>query len=193
MVTDISLQTPRLILREYQQSDFHGVHAYASDPATVKFMTWGPNTPADTQNFIDMAIAEQFIDPRINYYFVVAFRYTNLNPEFNKDQIIGGCGIHIQKNDPDHAYIGYGFNKIFWGEGYATEAAVALIRFGFDELGLRRICATCDTRNIASVHVLEKTGMRREWHKIKHIRQKGAWRDSYLYAILADEWQEQCS
>ncbi len=48
--------TSRLILRDYKDADFDGVHAYAKDPETVRIMTWGPNTSDDTLNFIRVAI-----------------------------------------------------------------------------------------------------------------------------------------
>lgn len=69
-----------------------------------------------------------------------------------------------------------------------TEAVAAILKFGFSELNLHRIWATCDTRNVASARVMEKLGMRREAHYVKDAWEKGAWRDSFLYAILNEEW-----
>jgi ribosomal-protein-alanine N-acetyltransferase len=178
----ITLMTPRLIIRDYQAGDFPGVHEYSRDLETVKFMTWGPNSPEDTRKFIKLAISQQAINPRVNYHFVVLWRDTLT--------IIGGCGIHIQKPYSHSAELGYGFNKSYWGQGIATEAVGALHQFGIETLRLHRISATCDIRNIASARVMEKNNMRREAHFIKHIWQRSEWRDSYLYAILEDEWQE---
>ena len=84
---------------------------------------------------------------------------------------------------------GYCLNRDYWGHGYATEAAQAVISFGFEQLGLHRIFAICDPCNVASWRVLARAGMRREGHLLEDRWQKGQWRDSYLYAILEREWE----
>jgi len=73
---------------------------------------------------------------------------------------------------------------------YATEAARALLTFGFGQLRLHRIFATCDPANTASARVLEKIGMQREGLLREHEWVKGRWRDSFLYAILDHEWKK---
>ncbi len=174
------IQTERLILREYQESDFDGVHAFASEPKTVQFMTWGPNTPEDTRKFIQASHAHQTADPRRDFLFVVELRADC--------QIIGGCGIHIRRPEHQGAEIGYAFHPNSWGQGYGTETAAALLKFGFKTLKLHRIAATCDPRNIGSARIMEKNGMRREAHYRQHLWQRGEWRDSYHYAILKSEY-----
>jgi RimJ/RimL family protein N-acetyltransferase len=178
---NIPISTQRLRLREYTEADFEGVHAYSQDLETVRFMTWGPNTPEDTQKFIQLAISQQAVKPRVNFHFVIALQET--------DQIIGGCGIHIQRPEHRGAEIGYCFNRVFWGQGYATETMEALLKFGFEALNLHRIIATCDPRNIGSERVMQKNGLRKEAHYIQELWQKNEWRDSLLYAILDHEWQ----
>ena len=76
----------------------------------------------------------------------------------------------------------------YWGRGYMTEAGRAILDVAFREIDLHRVWATCDPRNRASYRVMEKLGMRREAHFRKGVMEKGEWRDSYLYAILAEEW-----
>ena len=178
---DIFLTTPRLTLREYAEDDFAGVHAYAQDPETVRFMTWGPNTPQQTRDFIREAIAQQQVEPRVNYHLVAALRESG--------QIIGGCGIHIRQPEHRGAEIGYCFNRAFWGQGYATEAMAELLRFGFEDLQMHRIYARCDPLNLGSERVMQKNGLRKEAHFRQIYWRKGKWRDSLLYAILEDEWK----
>lgn len=93
--------------------------------------------------------------------------------------------------NPDNreGWLGFCLNRHFWGKGYGTETANALLRFGFQQLDLHRIYATCDPSNNASAHVLEKIGMQREGHLREHKWAKGRWRDSLLYAILESEWK----
>jgi len=75
-----------------------------------------------------------------------------------------------------------------WGKGIATEAAKQLLDYGFGELGLHRIWATCLPENPASAQVLEKVGMRREGFLVKNLKIQGVWKSSFLYAMLAEEW-----
>lgn len=182
MNPSITITTPRLTLREYLETDFPGIHAYSKDQETTRFMRWGPNTPEDTRKFIRRTMDAQSVEPRVDYFFVVCLKHGG--------QIIGGFGIHLDEDTWQCATIGYGFNKAYWGQGYATEATQALIQFGFSWLGMRRIQAFCDTRNLASARVMEKNQMQREALLDKHMWQKGEWRDSYLYAILADIWRD---
>jgi RimJ/RimL family protein N-acetyltransferase len=69
-----------------------------------------------------------------------------------------------------------------------TEAATALLRLGFGELGLHRLTAKCSARNAASARLMERLGMRREGHLVGTRLVKGEWRDELVYAMLADEW-----
>jgi RimJ/RimL family protein N-acetyltransferase len=73
--------------------------------------------------------------------------------------------------------------------GYATEAARAMLTYGFDSLGSHRIWAECNADNAASAHVLEKLGMRREAHFREHDYFKDRWWDTLIYAMLDREWR----
>lgn len=174
-------RTERLVLRDFEVADWTSVHSYASDSEVVRYMDWGPNTEEDSKNFIQRAIAYQKEQPRKKYTLAIVLK--------KKDTLIGGCGIHVSNPDNREGWIGYCLNHNFWGQGYATETAKALLKFGFDQLNLHRIFATCDPANIASAHVLEKIGMKHEGHLREHKWAKGKWRDSLLYAILDYEWK----
>jgi len=176
------IRTQRLVLRDFEEADWKSVHDYASDIEVVRFMPWGPNTVEDTQNFIRRTIASQQEQPRRNYSLGVILTSQNL--------LIGGCGIYVSNPDEREGYIGYVFNRNYWGQGYATEAAKALLEFGFRQLNLHRIYATCDPANKASARVLEKTGMQLEGHVREHRWVKEKWRDSLQYAIIDHEWKQ---
>lgn len=80
--------------------------------------------------------------------------------------------------------IGYVLARESWGIGYATEATGRLLAFGFNELGLHKISATCDPENRASVAVLAKNGMHREGVLGDHIYARGQWRDRLLPSVI---------
>lgn len=173
--------TQRLLLRELVEADWGAVHQYASDPEVVRYLPWGPNTEAETRAFVRRRIASQQEDPRRQYEFAVVLKAEGL--------FIGTCGLHLSGPEDPEAWVGYALSRRFWGQGYATEAARALLAFGFDELGLHRIFATRDPANVASARVLEKIGMRREGLLQQHLWGKGRWHDRLLYAILDCEWE----
>ena len=76
-----------------------------------------------------------------------------------------------------------------YSRGLATEAAVALLRLGFEGLGLHRITGHLDARNIASARVLERAGLAREAHLVENEFVKGEWSDELVYAMLRSEWE----
>jgi [ribosomal protein S5]-alanine N-acetyltransferase len=75
-----------------------------------------------------------------------------------------------------------------WGQGYASEAAAAILHFAFASLGLHRVQATCRPENVASARVLEKIGMVEEGLLRDHIRIRGRWHDSLLYAADVSDY-----
>ena len=178
----VTIRIGRLVLRELEDADWKAVHEYSSDSEVVRYMSWGPNTEEEDKSFILRAIAYQREQPRRNYALAMVLKANDI--------LIGGCGLHISNLDNREAWLGYCLNRHFWRYGYATEAAGALLAFGFEELNLHRIFATCDPANIASAHVMEKIGMQREGHLRQHMWEKGRWRDSLLYAVLESERQK---
>ena len=88
------------------------------------------------------------------------------------------------------AELGWVLDPAFEGRGYATEAVRELVRMCFEDLGLRRVVATCFADNAPSWRLMERLGMRREQHAVGDaLHRSGAWSDSYGYALLATEWE----
>jgi ribosomal-protein-alanine N-acetyltransferase len=174
----MKLITKRLLIRDFTPDDADAVHLYASNPLVATHMIWGPNTKEETAGFIDRAIEMQQQQPRTDFEFAVVIQET--------DTLIGGCGIHVL--EPKQAEIGYCFNPQYWRQGYAAEASAALLAFGFRELGVHRIYATCRPRNIGSAKVMQKIGMTYEGHLREHMWHKGKWHDSFQYSILELEF-----
>jgi len=103
-------------------------------------------------------------------------------------QLIGGAGM--RETDPEHsqAEMGFWIGVEFWGRGYATEAARAVIKYAFGVLKLNRVYAHHMVRNPASGRVLVKIGMQREGVLRQRVRKWGVFEDVVLLAILRDEW-----
>ncbi|GGO00369.1 GNAT family N-acetyltransferase [Saccharibacillus kuerlensis] len=120
----MTIETERLILRDAVPEDWAAIHEYSSDPQVVKYSMWGPNTEEQTREYIAQVIEMQRERPRMNYELAVTLRESG--------RLIGGCGIH---KAGFNAEIGYTFNPRFGKKGYATEAAFALLQFGFETIG----------------------------------------------------------
>ena len=85
--------------------------------------------------------------------------------------------------------MGYEIAPEHWGQGYATEAARAILAFGLRELRLHRVWASCVADNLGSARVLTRLGMRLEGRLREAEFYKGRYWDTLIFAILKDEWQ----
>ncbi len=178
MGESFELKTERLLLRDFVEDDFTDVQSYAEDPEVVRYMSWGPNEPEETRAFLRRARGPIGADPRSDFELAIT-RLTD-------GRVLGGVGLH---RDGTNAMLGYCLRRDAWGRGYATEAARALLQFGFASLGVHRVWAGCDPQNSASANVLHKLGMRQEGHLREESLVRGEWRDSLLFAVLAHEWR----
>jgi RimJ/RimL family protein N-acetyltransferase len=174
-----TLATKRLVIREFQTSDWRAMHVYASDPETVRY-TEGPNSESDARRFVRHALKYRLSRPRTQYELAITLRETG--------EMIGHCDIEKRLQQPKIGIIGFILNKVHWNKGYGTEAVRALIEFGFTRLALHKISALCDPENIGSIRVLEKSGMKLEGHLKENFALRGRWTDEMLYSILEREW-----
>lgn len=172
----MKIKTERLIIRDFVRDDWESVHRYASDEQVTEYMEWGPNRKKDTTQFIEQALLMQLQKKRKDYEFAVVLRDTS--------ELIGGCGIHINQSNGE---IGYCFNPEYTGKGYATEAAQAVLKFGFNEVGLHRIYAKCRPQNTRSANLMKRLGMQQEGYLREHLWYKGKFHDSLLFSILVEE------
>ena len=174
------VRTERLLLRDFRETDFDDVHAYGSDPEVARYMPWGPNTPDDTRDFLARSLLQQASWPRLEFGLAIEQAGTS--------SVIGSVALHLIDGPNRTVELGYCLRRDLWRQGLVTEAARAMVDAGFRSLDLHRIAATCDARNVASYSVMQKLGMRREGLLRRDRQVKGEWRDTYVYAVLAEEW-----
>ena len=175
------LETERLRLREFRAGDLDDIHAYAKDPKVARFMDWGPNTFEESVHFLGLQIKGQAVWPRPDVSLALELK--------SSGGVIGSIRLWVVDAERGTAEIGYSLGRPYWRKGFASEAAHAMLAAGFQTLNLHRITATCDKRNRGSWGLMRKLGMRREALLRQDRMIKGAWRDTYLYAILQDEWR----
>jgi [ribosomal protein S5]-alanine N-acetyltransferase len=176
----MKLETERLILRDFVKDDWQRVLEYQSDPLYLRYYEWTERTPEAAQEFVSWFLDHQKQKPRIKFQLAVVLKSNN--------QLIGNCGIRMDKANALQADIGYELDPNHWNHGYATEAAHAIVDFGFSSFGLHRVWSWCVADNVGSAHVLEKLGMRLEGHLRENEYYRGRWWDTLMYAILVNEW-----
>jgi [ribosomal protein S5]-alanine N-acetyltransferase len=153
------IETNRLILREFQRRDLQELAPILADPKVMKFSTTGVNSVAQVEKKIEGFIA---------CYEELGFgKWAVILKESN--QLLGYCGIAVDRiDDKDEKELGYRLDSRYWGQGLATEAASAAIKYGFEQLKLAYVLGVVEPANLASVRVLEKVGMRHERATIFH-------------------------
>ena len=169
--------TQRLHIRGFRADDWKDLYDYLSDEKVIKYEPYDTFTEEESRHeAVKRSMNEDFL--------AVCLRET--------DKVIGN--LYFSKEEFDTWEVGYVFNTLYQGKGFATEGARALLQEAFEQMGVRRVIARCNPENEASWHLLERLGMRREGHLLQNIYfrcdEKGEpiWQDTYEYAILATEW-----
>ncbi len=178
-VTTSPLLTDRLRLRAFRVEDAADLYAYLSDPRVYRFE---PGAPLDQEGA--QRTAQEFAaDP--NFWAVELLI---------ESRVIGQ--IYFAQQEPSRLLtweLGYILSPAYQRQGYASEAAAALVDYGFRCLGVYRVIAHCNPQNLASWKLLEKLGFRREAHHLRdnffHRDANGSpiWNDTYVYALLAED------
>ena len=172
------LVTDRLVLRDYTMLDLEVEYQNNIDPELFTYMPFGPGTLEGTRERIERMIEKQNQDPRTDFDVAVTLKKSMV--------LIGGC--RLNKTSDIEGHVGYKFARSHWGKGYATEAAKALVDYGFNVLKLHRVYATVHPENGASIRVLEMVGMMREGRLRENMLYDGVYGDSLIYSILEHEW-----
>ena len=175
------IETDRLTLREFSEEDWVPVLAYQQNPLYLRYYPWTDRTEADARAFVGMFLDWQGELPRRRFQLAITLR--------DSGHLVGNCGLRRKPDKDWEADLGYELDPEHWGRGYATEAARAMVNFGFGELGLDRISSWCIADNAASARVLERLGFRQEGRLSRNEYFKGRWWDTLLYALLRDKWE----
>ena len=176
------IRTKRLLLRPFAPGDVDALYAYHRLPETHRYLY----SEARSRAQVEALVAERAGKTALTG----AGQELHLVAELaDTGELAGDCVLFWRSQDHQKGEIGYTFNPACHGRGLATETAVALLRLGFERLGLHRITGHLDARNIASARVLERAGMRLEAHLVENEFVKGEWSDELVYAMLRHEWE----
>ena len=143
------IETERLFLRMYRADELEEVYHLCTDADITKFFSFS--------NEITKKNVMASLPKRIERWRTQGFGQFGVFSK-NDEKLIGYCGLQYLDNTIE-VEIYYGFFKNFWGKGFATEAAKAMLRFGFEEAKLKKIAAVIHPENLSSQKVLLKLGL----------------------------------
>ena len=176
-----SLNTARLRLRPFIQADAEAVFALNSNPRVLRYWDSPPwKDRAQANRFL--TICEQMQQDGTGARLAIE--------RADNAAFLGWCNLFNWNPVHRSAKLGYCLDIPAWGQGFATEAAHALLQWSFNALDLNRVQSETDTRNIASNRVLEKLGFTHEGTLRQDCIVDGEISDSRVYGLLRQDWEQ---
>jgi len=177
------VQTARLVLRNFIDSDLESFLAYRNDLEVAKYQGWGLPYPREKgEDFIAFMKERTALKQGGWIQFAIALKDT--------DELIGDLGCYIKEDDIRQARIGFTIAAKHWRKGYISEVIPCLLEYLFEDMDIHRVVADCDVDNVASYRTLEKLGFRREAHFVESYLVNGVYASEYHYGLLQREWRE---
>ena len=173
-----TLDTPRLVLRPFALEDSFVVQQLAGAREIARMTTHIPHPYEDGMAGEWIKDHQALFECGTHHIFAIVAR--------EQSQLCGAIGLVVNAHD-SNAELGYWIGVPFWGRGYCTEAAAAVIAYAFSQLRLHRVHASCFGCNASSRRVLEKIGMVREGTLREHVNKWDQFEDLEKYAILAGQ------
>lgn len=180
-VPSYPIETERLRLRPFNRGDVDAVFAYRSLKQVAEFLFDDPMSHDEVAEAVRARAAQVAFSGEGDKILLGIERRDN-------SRLIGEVSLIWRNVADQQAEIGYILHPEAQGQGIATEAARAMLAFGFEDVGLHRIYARCDARNTASARVMQRLGMRQEAHFREHTHVKGRWDEELICAVLDREW-----
>lgn len=175
-----TLETERLTLRKFTFDDAQDMFEYSSEPDLTRFVPWETHKSInDTNKFLNY-ILTQYSQGKLSPW---AIEYKEIK------KVIGTIDFVAWSTAHHRAEIGFILSKDYWGRGLIVEASSKVIKFGFENMELNKIEASCMVENTQSQRVLQKLGMRLEGILRNKYLIKGKFRDMATYSILKMEYQ----
>src|SRR5205807_2534124 len=176
------IETDRLRLRPLREQDAGALNAMESREDVTRWLYWDPRTPAETEQSLQMRIGRTHLTREGDALELAV-------EQADSGELLGTVTLMYRSELHRQGEIGFVLHPDHHGQGYAREAAAAMLRLGFEQLGLHRIVGRCEPRNEASARLLERLGMRREAHLLENEWVKGEWQSELVYAMLDREWR----
>jgi len=176
----LPIGTERLLLRPHRTDDLDDLVAFHSDREVVRYVPWPVRDREATEETLQVKLTQTELLAH-GQWLVLAVELRSTGT------VIGE--VLLKWASEGQGEIGFALGREHQGLGYAAEAATAMLRLGFDDLGFHRITAVCIEDNAASARLLTRLGMRQEAHLVDNVFFKGAWATQLVFAMLEDEWR----
>ncbi len=179
---NLPVTTERLVLRPFEDRDLDAQADMRSRPEVVRYLYFDVQSRDDVARALSRKKTLTTLEKEGDILALVV--------ELRDGGALAGDVI-LQWLSEEHRQgeIGFIFHPDHQGKGYATEAATALLRIGFEDLGLHRITGRCEAGNTASARLMERLGMRQEAHLRENEFVKGRWDDELIFTMLDREWE----
>jgi RimJ/RimL family protein N-acetyltransferase len=179
---DFPIRTARLDLRPHRADDLDDLVAFHSDPEVVRYIPWPVRNREQTRAALEVKMTQGVLsEPGQWLVLAIVLRETG--------RVVGEVLLKWADEHARQGELGFALNREHQGRGLAAEAAQAVLRLGFDDLGLHRITAVCIAENAASARLLRRLGMQQEAHLRDNVFFKGRWVDQLIFGLLVDEWR----
>lgn len=174
-----TIETARLVLRRLELTDAEMMFRnWTGDDKVTRFLRWDAHkTIDDTKSMIQQWINNYPYDS--TYYWGIYLK---------NSEMIGSIGITITSEYDFKGELGYKVGSHWWNQGYASEAAGAVIDYMFRNTDIERIGSFCSVENSASRKVMEKIGMRCEGLLRHYYKTRDGFHDCAFYGIIRKEW-----
>lgn len=182
VVADHPPRTARLTLRPYVVTDLPFLADMFGREDVCRYLPWPPMDLEQARAKVEQRLRQTRIEAEGQATVLAAV-------ETETGRQVGEFMLRLSNAESRQGEVGWSLHPDAQGRGLATEGAGEMLRVGFAELGLHRIAAEGDPRNVASIRVMEKLGMRREALFLDSWLLKGEWVGSTVYAILESEWR----
>ncbi|MFC0626442.1 GNAT family N-acetyltransferase [Kribbella deserti] len=179
---DYPVRTQRLDLRPHRRDDLDDIYAFHSLPEVVRYVPWPLRDREQTRAALEVKLGQGALTEP-GQWLVLAIEYRETGT------VIGEVLLKWASAADRQGEVGFALHPAYQGRGLAAEAADAMLRLGFEDLGLHRIIGVCIDANIASAQLLARLGMSREGHLIHSAFHKGEWVNQFVYAIREDTWR----
>ncbi|CDP50415.1 GNAT family N-acetyltransferase [Paradevosia shaoguanensis] len=177
----LPVETDRLWLRTFDKADIDAVMAYHALPEVQRYLDWKARDKVEVVAAIDAMRGQITLQRPGDVLSLAVIRKAD-------SQLLGQVSLRWVDATAGQGEVRFVFNKIYTGQGFATEAVSRVIDLAFDNFGIHRVFARCDARNARSAKLLTRLGMRLEAHYREHALFQGEWDEELHFAILDREW-----
>ena len=177
------IETKRLLLRPFTLDDLDDLYAIQSRADITRYLYWSPRSRDEVRESLVVRVKQGVLETEGDALVLAVERR-------DTGTVIGSVNLFWLSAEHRQGEIGFVFHPDHHRQGFAREAAIEILRLGFEGLKLHRMIGRCDARNSASARLMERLGMRREAHLRQNEFVKGEWCDELVYAMLATEWAE---